>query len=265
VLGCALCAGAWSSSAGAQTTPILETLAGAPESDAEVQAAASLDDERYQALIADAVRAYRAGALIEARDLFSRAHALSPNARTLRGLGVVAFELRHYRQAIDYLEQSLSSQIKPLDEELTKGAEDLLGQARRHVGRFHIVLAPAEAELWLDGARVDPGPDAELVLEQGEHRLEFRHSGYVANTRSIEVQGREDLVLEVALQRVAPVAEPRRSDRNPARKSWLKSPWLWGALGVALVGGGVTAGVLVSTRDRGYDGGSTGKVVGVGR
>ncbi|MEY4512912.1 MAG: hypothetical protein RLZZ450_5034 [Pseudomonadota bacterium] len=49
----------------------------------------------YRETIAEALIEYEAHNYLEARTLFERAHKLYPNARTLRGLAVVAFELRN--------------------------------------------------------------------------------------------------------------------------------------------------------------------------
>ena len=61
---------------------------------------------RFAALTGCAVRCERLAEVLHcrncprfhaaARSLFERAHAIDPNARTLRGLGMVEFELRHY-------------------------------------------------------------------------------------------------------------------------------------------------------------------------
>src|SRR5262245_44240118 len=66
------------------------------------------DAAAYRSAVDDAVSEFAAGRFEEARALFKRAHQLSPNARTLRGLGMTAFELRAYVQAIRELRAALA-------------------------------------------------------------------------------------------------------------------------------------------------------------
>src|SRR5688572_888187 len=53
----------------------------------------------YKRAVEEALKEYGLGHFEEARSLFRRAHGIYPNARTLRGLGMVEFELRHYVRA----------------------------------------------------------------------------------------------------------------------------------------------------------------------
>ena len=46
-------------------------------------------DERYKALVEEAVMEFAEGRYAEARALFGQAHVLKPNARTLRGLSLI--------------------------------------------------------------------------------------------------------------------------------------------------------------------------------
>src|SRR5262245_443922 len=57
-----------------------------------------------------------AGRWEEARVAFRKAHALYPNARTLRGIGMVAFEIRDYVDAARQLELALAEPRRALDE-----------------------------------------------------------------------------------------------------------------------------------------------------
>src|SRR3954452_13107151 len=76
---CVCCLAAWRSPSGAR--------------------ADARQDAAYEAAIAEAVAHFSAAHWSEARALFLRAHEIKPSARTLRGLGVVEFELGHYAEA----------------------------------------------------------------------------------------------------------------------------------------------------------------------
>src|SRR5262245_48073860 len=80
----------------------------------------------YRAAVDEAVTEHQAWHFTEARGLFVRAHALFPNARTLKGLGMVEFELRNYHESAEYLRASLASAVKPLTSELRAEALALL-------------------------------------------------------------------------------------------------------------------------------------------
>lgn len=70
----------------------------------------------YDDAIRRAIEEFDAGHWGEARALFRRAHEISPNARTWRGLGITAFELRRYVDAVSELEAALTNTLKPLTE-----------------------------------------------------------------------------------------------------------------------------------------------------
>ena len=82
----------------------------------------------YRAAINEALAEYKAGHFEEARSLFAEAHGIYPNSRTLRGLGMTAYELRRYRESIEYLDEALSSPVKPLDGRLRNETESLLNR-----------------------------------------------------------------------------------------------------------------------------------------
>jgi hypothetical protein len=73
-----------------------------------------VDPAGYAALIDEALAEHQALNFEEARTLFAKAHAIFPNARTLRGMGMMEFELRDYAAGAEQLEQALASQVRPL-------------------------------------------------------------------------------------------------------------------------------------------------------
>ena len=116
-----------------------------------MSAQAPANDSAYRATVDEAVREFGAGRFEEARALFKRAHGLSPNARTLRGLGMTAFELRAYVQAIRELQAALADKRKPLEGELRIKVEALLDKSRKFVGVVRLELDPKDASVLLDG------------------------------------------------------------------------------------------------------------------
>src|SRR4051794_41142067 len=94
--------------AAAQSSVLPPTSATSAEPSPQVQ-------REYHALAARAVAAFDAGHFAEARALFLRAHELWPSARTLRTLGMTAFDLQMYPEALRELQAALADQRRPLD------------------------------------------------------------------------------------------------------------------------------------------------------
>jgi len=85
----------------------------------------------YVEVLEVAVKQHAAGEWEEAYKSFQRAHELSPNARTLRALGMVAFDLRNYDGASRYLGQALANKDRALDAALREQVSKLRAQADR--------------------------------------------------------------------------------------------------------------------------------------
>jgi hypothetical protein len=227
---------------------------------ASAQQAASLPPG-YTELIDEAVAEATRANFLEARALFARAHALYPNARTLRGLGMMSYELRSYAESVSYYEQALTSNERPLDADLRRDAEGQLNRARRFVAELKFALTPPATRVSVDGAPAQLGASGLLRLDPGQHTLSFEAAGYRSETRSLNVRGGESLVWTIMLplagssQAVqpgepdadaAPVAPGAKRDDKP--RSLVRNPWLW--TGVALAVGAIAAGVAVAvTRD----------------
>jgi tetratricopeptide (TPR) repeat protein len=200
---------------------------------------AQAEDPRYTALLADAVAEYGAGNYAEARALFAQAHAVLPNARTLRGMGMAAFELREYADALRHLRAALASKDRPLTADQRAHAEGLLRRAHAYVGSFVVALQPADASLLVDGVPAVLEPDGTLLLSLGRHELTARCPTCQDLSRTVVVRGGETGTLTLQLEprvseATAPAvardaAEPSHraaSDRSGAR-------WLLGGAGVA--------------------------------
>ncbi|MEY4514187.1 MAG: hypothetical protein RLZZ450_6309 [Pseudomonadota bacterium] len=155
-------------------------------------------DTGYDETTQRAVVEFNRGNWEEAQALFRRAHELSPNARTWRGLGICAFELRQYVEATGELEAALLDPHKPLTAEQRDQVKTLLAEARGFVSIYHVRVRPPDAEVWVDGRLVelrddelhlDPGPHTVLVRAPGyeERRAEFRAGAGVQDELSIEL------------------------------------------------------------------------------
>jgi hypothetical protein len=205
----------------------------------------------YDHTIDQAVTEFGSGHWAEARALFLSAHALYPNARTLRGIGMSSFELRDYTEAVRTLEEALASTRRALTDEQRGQVTELLGRARAFVGRYAVPAAPAGARFYLDGEHVEvpegwPASAGHVLLALGEHQVAIRLDDGRSTTARVTVRGNTDTTLDIDLAPLAPqtttpppsyVASPSggaSATVPPAPSGPDATPWI-----VAGVGGGV--------------------------
>jgi hypothetical protein len=211
----------------------------------------------YKAAITAAVEEYEQKNFAEAREQFQRAHALFPNARTLRGLGLTEFELRNYVESVTMLSQALDSDVKRLEGPLRQETEVVLAKARGYVGELYLDLEPATAVVVVDGITRQLAPGKSLALKVGDHVLEFRAEGRLAERRAVQVKGGQVERLRVVLSEPfaeSRVAEPAESalkgfrpgvPEHPVERPLYRRWWLWTSLGVVVAGAVVATALLV--------------------
>jgi len=153
----------------------------------------------YRALIAKALQEYSLGHWAEARVYFSDAHAIWPNARTLRGLGMACYEARAYDESIDFLQRALENRVQPLTTKLATEARELLDQATRFVGRVVVDVQPSIGAVTIDSKPVQTRSDGSIFINPGEHQLDVTASGYELVHRKFVVDPGQRLRLHVEL------------------------------------------------------------------
>jgi hypothetical protein len=216
-------------------------------------------DGDYRSLVREALAEYAAGNFLEARTLFERAHALRPSARTLRGLGLVAYELKHYVQAIRELHAALASDANPLTAAQTQEARAAVEKASRFVGTLVLSAKPVHAELRIDGQRVARG---EHGLDAGDHRVAAEAKGHRSVEQTVTLRGGQRLETVLVLpardlglvSAPAPGAARGAQEPHPARDDagggGSAAPWLLiGGAAVAIAGGVVLGLALAAKAD----------------
>jgi tetratricopeptide (TPR) repeat protein len=206
------------------------------------------EDATYRKTIRDGVAEYQARRFEEARSYFRRAHEISPSARTLRGMGMAAFELRDYAAAFRSLSAALLDTRKPLSPEQRQDVEGLLERSRMFVDVYAVKLAPDDARMLVDGRAPELATDGTLVLGFGTHTVEATAPGRATLSRTIDVRGgsRKDLELSLPLALAPHVpatrAESTLSAALPVRATPVSrssaAPWLWTSAGAALLASG---------------------------
>jgi len=213
---------------------------------------AAYDEAQYQSAISQALDEFERGNWDEAEGLFAQAHRIYPNARTLRGIGISAFEARRYVRAIEHLQAALRSSVNPLSAEQRAEVERAIERAEGYVATVEISIVPADAEVRVNGellaatagarvARVDPG----LVQVQGSA------PSFSVSVRELRVAAgeRAQLALQLMSERAAPIAPLDEHavatvdyDEPPAADGVRFHAWKWlalGAGGLFVVAGGV--------------------------
>jgi tetratricopeptide (TPR) repeat protein len=223
----------------------------------QVVHAATKDPPAYTEAVDLGVSEFDAQNYVEARAHFARAHALYSNARTLRALGMVAFELKRYIECIEYLSDALASNERRLEGEKRRATEKLLERANGYVARYTLDIEPG-TQLILNGAPSGLAPGSVLVLEVGDHVLDFQATGHLATRRNLTIQGGEHETLQVRLASLAAAdAEVTKQAPTPAtpptdkptRRPVYKNPWLWTALGLVVAGAAAGTAVALTSGD----------------
>lgn len=260
VLGPAFAPGAARVEAQAATTPLA----------ADAAPAMGAKNPEYDRIVLQALGAYDAGRWDEARRLFERAHGLDPTARTLRTIGMAAFNQGDYVAALQNLEAALVDPRKPLTAEQRGHVTQLIERANQEVGRFRLRLQPETARLLVDGKSPTQSRDGELVLMPGHHELEVAARGHETLTSRLEVEARDRTVLELALRvetaqqqgqpsgelappQSAPLRQSGRAATESNAGSTARSTWGVVALGVggaALVASVITGGLALSEKSK---------------
>ncbi len=236
------------------TTPAPDTAA------APASATDPAESPEYRALIDAALEEFVRGNWTEAYALFLRAHALSPSARTLRGLAVCAFEAKQYLRAIEYMRAALADTRKALDDKQRGEASSLIERAQVFVARLAVVVEPTQARVEVDGALATRDAQDRVLLDPGVHQLTLSLPGYLTETRSVSVSPGDELTLAVqitpatapgvtvastASSRPTPAPAPLALSGTPDAISQRTWAWVSATGSLVLAGAGTTMFVLV--------------------
>jgi tetratricopeptide (TPR) repeat protein len=207
-------------------------------------------ESSYEDAIRHAVEEYSLAHWTEARFFFARAHTLSPNARTLRGLGMTCYESRNYVEAIGFFKQALASAEQPLTGKMRTDITQLLQQSERVVTRVVVALEPANADLEVDHTPHERAADGVLLLDPGEHALSASAAGHIPEQHKLNAQGGE-LRVELRLrprEAATPMLSARPVQRQRSGSSDLAPYIVIGAGAAALVAGGVLVGIAAADK-----------------
>jgi tetratricopeptide (TPR) repeat protein len=206
----------------------------------------------YRRTVEEALEEYQLRHFEEARGLFQHAHELEPSARTLRGLGMVEFELRHYAAAAELLQQSLHDPRKALTDEQRAAVEQLLAKTGHFTAHYRLEISPPDADpmLELDGAELPPPADQQLTLTAGEHLLRVSAAGHAPAELKLDARGGEQRTLSIELRALDPAAVASAAQRDEAGRvartghPHRKLGIVLGATGGAVLAAGLAVGAM---------------------
>ena len=176
---------------------------------------ASASQSEYERLVGLGLAAFEEERWTEAHALFDRAHALEPNARTLRARGVAAFQLARHVDALRDLEASLAHPRRRLTPELREAVLELIARIQGAIARVHVRHSPDDFEVQVDGVPATLDEGGALLLEPGEHVLRFSAVDHWSQERRVVATagGVTELVVELA---PLPMAASIRAAQPPA-------------------------------------------------
>jgi hypothetical protein len=244
----------------------LALIAGAAPGHVAADAAPAGDNASYAKLVAEGLQEFDHGNWEEATALFERAHAINPNARTLRALGLCAFEARRYTEALTYLKAAIDDKRKPLTAKQRAELQNSIERAEHYVGYVRLSVQPEDASVRIDGQLVTLSPGAELPVNAGLLEVEVSAPDYETQVRRVRVTSEGHEEISVQLTSLHPVAEAPAdtaapdAESHPNAAATAASPsddrgsgvgvWKWVAGGAAVAG--IAAGVagrLLSNAD----------------
>lgn len=172
---------------------------------------ASGEDAEYRSVVEEALQEYNRGNWEEAAALFERAHRLNPSARTLRGMGLTAYEARRYVDAIRHLSDALGETRRPLTQAQREEVSATLDRARRFVAHLRLKVGPAEARVTINGRPAEPDGKGDVATDPGLLDVEITADGYESALRRVRLTagGQEELAVQLSRTRSeAPSAPP---------------------------------------------------------
>lgn len=128
----------------------------------------SESSNEYRQLVQQALDEFQRGNWDEAAGLFAQAHRISPSARTLRGMGLSAFEGRRYVASLEHLRAALLSTVNPLTDKQRQEVEETVARAEKYVAKLQLTVTPESAEVYVNDEPVpNDGGERLVILDPG--------------------------------------------------------------------------------------------------
>lgn len=188
---------------------------------AAAQTSAAPDDEAYRSATAEGVDEFARGHYEEALALFERAYRARPSARPMRGAAKCLFELRQYARTVDAADRALGAAVDPLEGALRDEVVALRARAVQFTGKVSLDVAPADAEVTLDGRKLTTAERRGLLVDAGGHVIEAQLGAAPPSRQTFAIEAGEERTVRLVATPpaadhhvAAPVATPPGSPRQ---------------------------------------------------
>jgi hypothetical protein len=196
---------------------------------------------------------------IEAEGEFRKSIAAMPRASARYDLAFVVFKEGRVRESIALLQQLLKTDAVEPDSRYRDAAAALLSDALSGIAVLHLTVAPASAELRIDGELVAiDGAERSVPVDPGDHHVDVTAPGFLPARIDIGVAARDEEYRTLVLHASSLPAPDRSHERVPAAalatapaRSWLAryGPWLTIGIGGALLASAVAVGAVAKHAD----------------
>jgi hypothetical protein len=225
------------------------------------RASAQEVDSEYDRTVNAALDEYERGNWDESSALFGRAHQLKPSARTLRGLGLSAYEGRHYPDAIHYLVEALADPRLPLNPLQRDALVATIDRARLFVGYLKISVKPDGSLITINGLPALTDTNGEIICDAGWIDLEIKADRHDTWNRHLRLSPGQHLALRANLtgQPIAATASTDSQTENDPSAATHSAPplattagpyatWKWIAAGTAIAAVGAGGAMLLAQK-----------------
>jgi len=229
---------------------------------ASTPAASSSAVAEAQTRFRRALELYQEGNLDAARTELRRAYEVAPSYKVLYNLGQIEFELQNYPAALSAFSKYLSDGGDQLPEARKAQVEKDIEKLRVRVATIEIVVNVDAAQIAIDDVAVGTSPIATpIVVSAGRRKISASRTGYVVETRMIDLGGGDHSTVQFALQEVAP-ARPAMTFPTPAPHSDTSLivsptstrrsvPWLgWSVTALLAASAGVTGALSLDASQK---------------
>lgn len=206
------------------------------------------------ALIARGLELRRQEKSTDALDLFQRAHALAPSARTLGQMGLVEASLQLWAAAEGHIATALTMPSDPWVRKNRGFLAQALATAKAHVGELEII-GPAGTEISIDGKPAGTLPAIPVVRRsEGQVVVMATGAGFQNFTKTVSIAGGARTSLAIVLDPVdsrpavavaPPVPLVTSPPAPPVAESRLRSWKTWTGGALAAAGAGLLAWGIV--------------------
>lgn len=213
-------------------------------------AQASGDEAEARRLFEEGVDALDREDYATALVAFQRARELSGRPILLYNIGMCQRALLRFPEAIDSFRQFLVEAGRDATDDQRRQVVELIAEMEASLSQVWVQVNVDGAILFLDGRQVGSTPLVQpLRVGAGAHVLEARKPGYRDGRVPFDVMAGENTQVQIVLEALPATVSPGSSPGGPSpageETSVVESWWLWTIVGVVVVGGAVTAGVLL--------------------